>query len=92
MIDGGKVPLGGVDPAGERLDRETKGGTVIAAARVFLNSVSVKSPDIDVFKTIAIFCGVGLLILLLLAAGLACLQLEPQSQRPLEDPFCIFIR
>jgi hypothetical protein len=52
---------------------------VTATAKTFSKVVSVKSPDIEVFKTIALFCGVGLLVLFLLAAGLACLQLEPRS-------------
>jgi hypothetical protein len=51
---------------------------VTATAKTFSKVVSAKSSHIDVFKTIAVFCGVGLLALLLLAAGLACLQLEPR--------------
>jgi hypothetical protein len=35
--------------------------------------------DIDILKTIAVFCGVGLLVSLLLAAGLSYLPIEPQT-------------
>jgi hypothetical protein len=52
---------------------------VTAIPEVFLNVVSAKSPDIDVFKTIALYCGAGLLVSLLLTAGLAYLSLEPQT-------------
>jgi hypothetical protein len=37
------------------------------------------APDIDILKTIAVFCGVGLLLSLLLAAGPSHLPIEPQT-------------
>ena len=46
---------------------------------VSLNVVSTDSPDADIFKTIAVFCGLGLLVSLLLAAGLTYLPLEPHT-------------
>ena len=48
-------------------------------AKAFFNVVSAESPDVDIFKTIALFCGVGLLAALLLAAGLAYLPPEPHT-------------
>ena len=50
-----------------------------ATAKTFSNVVRAKSPAIDAFRTIALFCAVGLLVLLLLAAGFAYLQLEPRA-------------
>jgi hypothetical protein len=52
--------------------------TAIAKA-LLSNVVSTYSPDVDIFKTIALFCGVGLLVSLLLAAGLAYLPAEPHT-------------
>jgi hypothetical protein len=51
-----------------------------AIARVFLNVFPAAiSPDVDIFKTIALFCGVGLLVSLLLAAGLSYLPAESHT-------------
>jgi hypothetical protein len=52
--------------------------TALAKA-LLLSVVSADSPDIDSFKTIALFCGVGLLVSLLLAAGLAYLPSQPHT-------------
>ena len=46
---------------------------------VSLNGVSTDSSDVDIFKTIAVFCGLGLLVSLLLAAGLTYLPPEPHT-------------
>jgi hypothetical protein len=37
------------------------------------------SPDLDIVKTIALFCGIGLLVSLVLAAGLSYLPAEPHT-------------
>ena len=51
-----------------------------AIAKAFLlNVVSTDSRDVDIVKTIALFCGLGLLVSLLLAAGLSRLRLEPHT-------------
>jgi hypothetical protein len=49
------------------------------AKTLLLNVVSADKADIDGFKTIALFCGVGLLVSLLLAAGLAYLPSQPHT-------------
>jgi hypothetical protein len=48
-------------------------------AKTFLNAVSADQTDIDMLRTIALFCGVGLLVSVLVAAGLTWLPTEPQS-------------
>jgi hypothetical protein len=54
---------------------------VTAIAKAFLlNVVSTDSPDVDIVKTITLFCGLGLLVSLLLAAGLA--HLPPELHMP----------
>jgi len=60
-------------------DRPTKETAVAAIAKAFLDVVSSDSPDVEIFKTIALFCGVGLLVSLLLAAGLSYLPAEPHT-------------
>ncbi len=50
-----------------------------AIAKAFSHPVSTESPEVDIFKTIALFCGAGLLVSSLLIAGLAYLPLEPQT-------------
>ncbi|MGD0851345.1 hypothetical protein [Bradyrhizobium sp.] len=52
--------------------------TAIAKA-LLVNVIYADSPDLDIFKTIALFCGVGLLVSLLLATGLAYLPSEPHT-------------
>jgi hypothetical protein len=59
--------------------RPVKESAMIATARPFSNVVPAKSTDTDIFITIALFCGVGLLVSLLLTAALAYLQLGPQA-------------
>ena len=41
-----------------------------------LKATSAKSSDVDILKTIALLCGVGLLVSLLLTSGVAGLPLE----------------
>jgi hypothetical protein len=41
--------------------------------------VAIESPEADAFKTIALFCGVGLLVSLLLILGFAYLPAEPRT-------------
>ena len=48
-------------------------------AKTLLNAVSADQTDIDMLRTIALFCGVGLLVSVLVAAGLTWLPTEPQS-------------
>jgi hypothetical protein len=48
-------------------------------AKTFLNAVSADQTDIDMLRTIALFCGAGLLVSVLVAAGLTWLPAEPQS-------------
>ena len=45
----------------------------------FLKATSEKSSDVDMFKTIALLCGVGLLVSLLLTSGVAGSPLELPS-------------
>jgi hypothetical protein len=59
--------------------RPIRDGATTATAKPFSNVVSAKSSDIDILKTIALFCGVGLLVSLLLTAVLAYLQIGPQA-------------
>jgi hypothetical protein len=48
-----------------------------AIAKAFLNVIPAISPDVDILKTVALFCGVGLVVSLLLAGGY--LPLEPHT-------------
>jgi hypothetical protein len=51
-----------------------------AIAKVFSNVFPAAiPPDVEIFKTIALFCGAGLLVSLLLAAGLSYLPAEPHT-------------
>ena len=51
-----------------------------AIAKAFINVVSADSPDVDILKTVGLFCGVALVVLLLLlAGGVAHLPLEPHT-------------
>jgi Na+/H+ antiporter NhaA len=51
---------------------------VTAISKTFSRAASAESSDVDILMTIALFCGIGLLISLLLIAGLAYLPPEPQ--------------
>lgn len=50
-----------------------------AIAKALSCVIFANSPDLDIFKTIALFCGIGLLVSLLLAAGLSYLPTEPHT-------------
>jgi hypothetical protein len=39
-----------------------------AIAKAFANALPVISPDVDILKTVALFCGAGLLVSLLVAS------------------------
>ena len=39
-----------------------------AIARAFSNVIPAISPDVDIIKTVAVFCGAGLFVFLLLAS------------------------
>jgi hypothetical protein len=41
---------------------------MIAIAKVFSNTVPAASSDFDILRTVAVFCGVGLVVSLLLAS------------------------
>jgi hypothetical protein len=50
--------------------------TVTAISKTLSKVVSAESSEVGALKTIALFCGVGLLVSLLLIAGVAGLPLE----------------
>jgi hypothetical protein len=39
-----------------------------AIARAFVNAIPAISPDVEILKTVAVFCGVGLVVSLILAS------------------------
>jgi len=39
-----------------------------AIAKAFVNAIPAISPDVEILKTVAVFCGIGLFISLLLAS------------------------
>jgi hypothetical protein len=49
---------------------------VTAISRPFPKGASAELSDADMFKTIALFCSVGLLVSLLLSSGVAGLRME----------------
>jgi hypothetical protein len=53
-----------------------------AIAKAFSNMIPAISPDVDILKAVGRFCGVALVVLLLLlAGGAAHLPLEPHTNR-----------
>jgi hypothetical protein len=52
---------------------------VNAISKTFPKVASAESPDVDILITVALCCGVGLLVSLLLAAGVAGSPLELQT-------------
>jgi hypothetical protein len=51
-----------------------------AIAKVISNARSASSPDFDTLKTVAVFCGVGLLAsLVLILSGVTVLPAEPSA-------------
>jgi hypothetical protein len=60
--------------------RQTKGTTMHATAKAFSNTVRSTPPGFDILETVALFCGVGLLIVLVLVLfGSSALPTEPQA-------------
>jgi hypothetical protein len=59
--------------------RQTKGTAMHATAKVFSNTIPAIPPGFDNLKTIALFCGAGLLIVLFLGLlGPSFLPTEPE--------------
>jgi hypothetical protein len=52
---------------------------VTAIAKALSSVIFADSPDLDIVKTIVLFCGIGLLVSLVLAAGLSYLPAEPHT-------------
>jgi hypothetical protein len=51
-----------------------------AIAKAFSNVIPTISPDVDILRAVGLFCGVALVVsLLLLAGGVAHLPLEPHT-------------
>ena len=51
----------------KRRDSPTKEIAITAIAKVFSNTIPAISPDLDILRTVAVFCGVGLFVSLILA-------------------------
>jgi hypothetical protein len=49
-------------------DSTNKETGMTAIARAFSNVIPAISPDVDIIKTVAVFCGAGLFVFLLLAS------------------------
>jgi hypothetical protein len=49
-------------------DSTNKATGMTAIARAFSNVIPAISPDVDIIKTVAVFCGAGLFVFLLLAS------------------------
>jgi hypothetical protein len=59
---------------------QTKGTAMTAIAKALSNAIPAISTDVDSFRTIALFCGAGLLAsLILVSSGLTLLPTEPQA-------------
>jgi hypothetical protein len=52
---------------------------VTAITKAFASVVHTESPDANFLRAIALFCGVGLLISLLVTAGLTYVPREPST-------------
>jgi hypothetical protein len=60
--------------------RQTKGAAMHSIAKAFSNSIPSIPPGFDILETVALFCGAGLLIVLVLAfLGSSVLPTEPQA-------------
>jgi hypothetical protein len=46
----------------------TQGIAMTAIAKAFSNIIPAISPDFDILKTVAVFCGIGLCVSLILAS------------------------
>jgi hypothetical protein len=60
--------------------RQTKGTVMPATAKAFSNAIPSIPPGFDILETVALFCGVGLLIVLVaVLLGSSFLPTEPQA-------------
>jgi hypothetical protein len=60
--------------------RQTKGTAMHATAKAFSNTTPSIPPGFDILKTVALFCGVGLLIVLVLVlSGSSFPPTDPQA-------------
>jgi hypothetical protein len=60
--------------------RQTKGAAMHATEKTFSNTIPSIPPDSDILETLALFCGVGWLIVLVLALlGSSFLPTEPET-------------
>ncbi|MEI9924542.1 MAG: hypothetical protein WDN50_14320 [Bradyrhizobium sp.] len=60
--------------------RQTKGAVMHATAKAFSNTLPSIPPDSDILETLALFCGVGWLIVLVLALlGSSFLPTDPET-------------
>jgi hypothetical protein len=51
----------------QRRDQPAKGTAMTAIAKAFASAIPAISPDVEILKTVAVFCGVGLFVSLILA-------------------------
>jgi hypothetical protein len=54
---------------------QVRESTVTAISKTFPKGASAELSDVDMFKTVALFCGIGLLVSLLLNSGVVGLPL-----------------
>jgi hypothetical protein len=60
--------------------RQTKGTAMLATAKAFSNTIRSIPPGFNILETVALFCGVGLLIALVLVLLVSpVLPTEPQA-------------
>jgi hypothetical protein len=60
--------------------RQTKGAAMHATAKAFSNTIPSIPPGFDILKTVALFCGVGLsIVLILVLLGSSFPPTEPQA-------------
>jgi hypothetical protein len=60
--------------------RQTKGTAMLATAKAFSNTIRSIPPGFNILETVALFCGVGVLIVLVLVLlGSSVLPTEPQA-------------
>jgi hypothetical protein len=52
----------------QRRDQPAKGTAMTAIAKVFSNAIPAISPDVDILKMVAVFCGIGLVVSLTIAS------------------------
>jgi hypothetical protein len=60
--------------------RQTKGAAMHATEKTFSNTIPSIPPGFDILETVALFCGVGLLIVLVLGLlGPSFLPTDPET-------------